>query len=247
MEYLVDFHSPWHIGERNDRVFLVQKGDPRPLNAFAKYFQKAAAEEPGAMDYDPADDVAPGQEWNSADPEFPSASNYAGTRPSMDLAFNLLFLALLAAVGPTASGKTALAVELARRFGGEVISADSMQVYEGMDIATAKPSQEEQKGILHHLIGYVPAEEPYSLARYVEDARAAIEAAASRGAVPILAGGTGLWNRPFATSCMRWQRKKGTAIFWSCFGKRTRKWLPSCMKTTWCALSGRWRSAARRA
>ena len=100
---------------------------------------------------------------------------------------------LLAVVGPTASGKTALAVELAKRFGGEVVSADSMQVYRKMDIATAKPTPEEMQGVPHHLIGYVGMEEPYSLARYVEDAREAIAGVASRGAVPILAGGTGLY------------------------------------------------------
>ena len=102
-------------------------------------------------------------------------------------------LRILAVVGPTASGKTALAVELALRFGGEVISADSMQVYQGMEIATAKPSAEEQKGVPHHLIGYVPPEEPYHLARFTEDAAKAIHEIASRGRVPILAGGTGLY------------------------------------------------------
>lgn len=71
---------------------------------------------------------------------------------------------ILAVVGPTASGKTALAAELALRFGGEVISADSMQVYREMNIATAKPSAEEQKGVPHHLIDYVDPEEPYNLA-----------------------------------------------------------------------------------
>ena len=104
---------------------------------------------------------------------------------------------VIVVVGPTASGKTALAVELALRFGGEVISADSMQVYQGMDIATAKPSAEEQKGVPHHLVGYVPPEEPYHLARFVEDARAAVQLVASRGKIPILAGGTGLYIDTF--------------------------------------------------
>ena len=77
---------------------------------------------------------------------------------------------LIAVVGPTASGKTALAVELAKKFDGEVISADSMQVYREMQVATAKPTKGEMQGIPHHLIDYVEPEEPYSLARYVEDA-----------------------------------------------------------------------------
>ena len=104
---------------------------------------------------------------------------------------------ILAVVGPTASGKTALAAELALRFGGEVISADSMQVYREMNIATAKPSAEEQRGIPHHLIDYVDPEEPYNLARFVEDAQAAVKMVAKKGKVPILAGGTGLYIDTF--------------------------------------------------
>ena len=100
---------------------------------------------------------------------------------------------LIAVVGPTASGKTALAVELAKKFDGEVISADSMQVYREMQVATAKPTKGEMQGIPHHLIDYVEPEEPYSLARYVEDAKAAIADVASRGKLPVLAGGTGLY------------------------------------------------------
>ena len=69
-------------------------------------------------------------------------------------------LRMLAVVGPTASGKTALAVELAKALNGEVVSADSMQVYREMDIATAKPTPEEMQGVPHHLIGYVGMEEP---------------------------------------------------------------------------------------
>lgn len=102
-------------------------------------------------------------------------------------------LRMLAVVGPTASGKTALAVELAKALNGEVVSADSMQVYREMDIATAKPTPEEMQGVPHHLIGYVGMEEPYSLARYVSDARQALAEVAARGKVPILAGGTGLY------------------------------------------------------
>ncbi|MGI5894440.1 MAG: tRNA (adenosine(37)-N6)-dimethylallyltransferase MiaA [Candidatus Merdivicinus sp.] len=100
---------------------------------------------------------------------------------------------VVAVMGPTASGKTALSIALAKNFDGEVVSADSMQIYKGMDIATAKPTPEEMDGIPHHLIGYVEPDEPYSLGRYVEDARRAIAEIHSRGKLPILCGGTGLY------------------------------------------------------
>lgn len=100
---------------------------------------------------------------------------------------------LLAVVGPTASGKTALAVELALRTGGEVISADSMQIYKGMDIGTAKPTLEEQKGVPHHLLDFLDISQSYSVAQYVEEARFCIQEIYHRGRLPILAGGTGLY------------------------------------------------------
>ena len=100
---------------------------------------------------------------------------------------------VIVVVGATASGKTALAVKLARHFGGEVISADSMQIYKGMDIATAKPDEEEKAGIPHHLMDFLPVTEKYSVARYVEDANRAAADIASRGKVPVIAGGTGLY------------------------------------------------------
>ena len=100
---------------------------------------------------------------------------------------------VIAVVGPTASGKTELAVELAVRLNGEVVSADSMQIYKYMDIATAKPSKEEMRGIPHHLIDFVEPDEKFSVARYVELAHAAVADIAGRGRVPIIAGGTGLY------------------------------------------------------
>lgn len=96
-------------------------------------------------------------------------------------------------VGPTASGKTALGVELAKRLGGEVVSADSMQIYKGMDIATAKPMPDEMQGIPHHLIDFVDPDDGYSVARYIEDAEKAICDIVSRGKLPIIVGGTGLY------------------------------------------------------
>ena len=95
--------------------------------------------------------------------------------------------------GPTASGKTALAVALARELGGEVVSADSMQVYRGMDIGTAKATESERAGIPHHMLDVADPRSPYSVAQYVDDAARCCEDILSRGLVPIIAGGTGLY------------------------------------------------------
>ncbi|MBQ8508303.1 MAG: tRNA (adenosine(37)-N6)-dimethylallyltransferase MiaA [Clostridia bacterium] len=100
---------------------------------------------------------------------------------------------IVAVVGPTASGKSALAVELAKRFGGEIVSCDSMQIYRGMDIGTAKPSPAEMEGIPHHLIDVVDPAEPFSAADYAPLAKAAIDDILARGRLPILCGGTGLY------------------------------------------------------
>ena len=95
--------------------------------------------------------------------------------------------------GPTASGKTAVGVQLAHIIGGEVISADSMQIYKGMDIGTAKPTVAECEGIFHHMIDIVKPDVPYSAALYQQHARAAIDDVLARGKVPILCGGTGFY------------------------------------------------------
>lgn len=100
---------------------------------------------------------------------------------------------LLVIVGPTASGKTALAVECAKELGGEIVSADSMQIYKGMSIATAKPTAEEMQGVPHYLIDFLDVCENYSVADYVRDANAAIDEIVSGGKLPILCGGTGLY------------------------------------------------------
>ncbi len=100
---------------------------------------------------------------------------------------------VIAVVGATASGKTALAVEICRRFNGEVVSADSMQIYKGMSVATAKPTPEEMRGIKHHLIDFLPVTEKYSVARYIADASAAVADIVSRSKTPVVAGGTGLY------------------------------------------------------
>ena len=100
---------------------------------------------------------------------------------------------ILVVNGPTASGKTKLAVELALAHNGEVVSADSMQIYRRMDIGTAKPTVEEMQGVPHHMIDVADPAEDFSVARYVDMAAACVEDILSRGKLPILAGGTGLY------------------------------------------------------
>ena len=100
---------------------------------------------------------------------------------------------ILVISGPTASGKTWLAVELAKRHNGEVVSADSMQIYRRMDIGTAKPTAEEMQGVPHHMIDVADPEEDFSAARYVDMASRCVDDVLSRGKLPILAGGTGLY------------------------------------------------------
>ncbi|MCI9155757.1 MAG: tRNA (adenosine(37)-N6)-dimethylallyltransferase MiaA [Lawsonibacter sp.] len=100
---------------------------------------------------------------------------------------------IIVITGPTASGKTWLAVELAKKFNGEVVSADSMQIYRRMDIGTAKPTAEEMEGIPHHMIDVADPEENFSVARYVDMAAGCVDGVLSRGRLPILAGGTGLY------------------------------------------------------
>ena len=100
---------------------------------------------------------------------------------------------LLAVAGPTASGKSALAVALARRLGGEVISCDSMQIYKGMDIGTGKVSEEEMQGVKHRLLDIAEPCRSFSLSDYMALAQTAIEETAKSGAFPILCGGTGMY------------------------------------------------------
>ena len=100
---------------------------------------------------------------------------------------------VLAVCGPTASGKTWLGAELAIHYGGEVISADSMQIYKGMDIASAKPTAEEMRGIPHHLIDFLDMGTSFSAADYVALANKKIQEVLGRGKLPIIVGGTGLY------------------------------------------------------
>src|SRR6478672_7036664 len=102
---------------------------------------------------------------------------------------------IFAIMGPTASGKTALGVELALRVGGEVINCDSVQIYKGIEIATAKPSEEERRGVPHHLIAYIDPNVNYTAGDWARDAAATIVDIESRGKAPILVGGTGFYFR----------------------------------------------------
>ncbi len=120
---------------------------------------------------------------------------------------------ILAVVGPTASGKTRLGVALAHALDGEVVSADSMQVYRRMDIGTAKPTIEEMEGVPHHMIDMAEPEENYSVARYVAQAVPVVDDILARGKVPIVVGGTGLYvdsltaGRRFAVQSTGWREK----------------------------------------
>ncbi len=100
---------------------------------------------------------------------------------------------VLAVCGPTASGKTWLGVELALKYNGEIVSADSMQIYKGMDIASAKPTEEEKKGIPHHLMDFLDRDVTFSAADYVRLAHEKIGEILGRGKLPIIVGGTGLY------------------------------------------------------
>ncbi len=108
-------------------------------------------------------------------------------------AINEQKIKIIAVTGPTASGKTALAIELAKRMGGEIISCDSMQIYRTMDIGTAKPTKAELAEVPHHLIDVLPPDAPYSCSDYVKDAERAVADITSRGKLPIFCGGTGLY------------------------------------------------------
>ena len=119
-------------------------------------------------------------------------SSHKELRPRMTTDTRPLAIALM---GPTASGKTALALDWAQRYTGEIVSVDSALVYRGLDIGAAKPTAEELAAVPHHLIDVREPWQPYSAAEFAKDARAAIDDIVARGRLPILAGGTGLYFR----------------------------------------------------
>lgn len=124
---------------------------------------------------------------------------------------------LLAVVGPTATGKTRLAIEMAERLGGEILSCDSMQVYRGMDIGTAKASPLERARVKHHLIDIVDPREDFSVAQYQQLARAAISDLNLKGILPILVGGTGLYYQAVVDDYQFYPPAKRQAIrdYWN--------------------------------
>ena len=115
------------------------------------------------------------------------------TYPTSQKGVNMSKPKVIVICGPTASGKTNLSIELAKKIDGEIISADSMQIYKDMNIGTAKPTKEEMQGIKHYLIDFVSPDERYSVADYSRDAKKAIKEIISKGKTPIIVGGTGLY------------------------------------------------------
>ncbi|MBQ8183954.1 MAG: tRNA (adenosine(37)-N6)-dimethylallyltransferase MiaA [Clostridia bacterium] len=103
-------------------------------------------------------------------------------------------------VGPTASGKTSLGIHICKKFNGEVISADSMQIYKGLEISTAKPTPDETDGIKHHLIDFLDVMDNYSVSSYCKDANCVFDDIISRGKLPVIVGGTGLYIDSFLTN-----------------------------------------------
>jgi tRNA dimethylallyltransferase len=124
-------------------------------------------------------------------------SQSGSTHRALDAAENLSKQESLAVLllGPTGSGKTALSLALAERFSGEIVSCDSVAVYRGMELGTAKPSREERARVPHHLIDVAEPNEPYTAGAYARAARAALHQIAARGKLPIVTGGTGLYLR----------------------------------------------------
>ena len=136
---------------------------------------------------------------------------------------------LVCVVGPTGCGKTWLGVELAKMLGGEVVSCDSMQIYRGMVIGTAAPTEAETRGVPHHMVGVIDPREDYSVARYAADAAECVDGILARGKLPILVGGTGLYldallrGHGFASGTAggetrrllerRWDNEGGEALF----------------------------------
>lgn len=119
---------------------------------------------------------------------------------------------VVAVGGPTASGKTAFSVQLAKRLGGEVVCADSMQIYKGLDVGTAKATKEEMEGVPHHLMDFLPPEETFSVADFVEAANREVQVIIGRGRLPVLVGGTGLYIESFLNGVRFAEQKTDPAL-----------------------------------
>ena len=145
---------------------------------------------------------------------------------------------LIVLTGPTAVGKTKLSIALAKAVDGEIISADSMQVYKAMDIGTAKIMPDEMRGIKHHLIDVLEPEDDFNVVLFQQMANEAIREIRSRGKVPILVGGTGFYIQsvtnailPTAASCLILRRSMERRHFTHSLPRRTRRQLHRFMKT----------------
>ena len=164
---------------------------------------------------------------------------------------------IICVVGPTATGKTKMGVALARRFGGEVVSVDSMQIYRGMAIGTAAPTPEEMEGIPHHMVGVADPAESWSVARFVSEADTCVQDILRRGRRPILVGGTGLYleslirGTDFAAGSaggvtrQRLQQRLEQARCWQNCRPSTRTAPQGSIPATKNASSGRWRCGMR--
>ena len=154
---------------------------------------------------------------------------------------------IICVVGPTACGKTKLGVLLAKRYDGEVVSADSMQIYKGMTIGTAAPTAEEMEGVPHHMIAVADPAEQWSAARYARAAVPIVDDILRRGKRPILVGGTGLWLAALSAGSSRpsWPGR-ASARFWRSCGRWTRRRRNASIRRMRSASSGRWRSTGRR-
>ena len=137
---------------------------------------------------------------------------------------------ILAVVGPTASGKTAVSIELAKRLGGEVVSCDSMQVYRRMNIGTAKPTKEEMSGIPHYLIDAVEPDEPFSCAEYVTLATEVVREISARGKLPVFCGGTGLYLDRFLCVLSARLRSMSKQVFRRVNSIAVRRWWNRLMR-----------------
>ena len=115
-------------------------------------------------------------------------------------------------LGPTGSGKTALSLALGERFGGEIVSCDSVAVYRGMDLGSAKPSREERARVAHHLIDVANPDEAFTAGEYSRCARAALRAIAERGRLPIVTGGTGLYLRALTEGLVEGPARQGRIL-----------------------------------
>jgi len=144
--------------------------------------------------------------------------------------------------GPTGIGKTSFAIKLARRFNGEIVSADSMQIYRHMDIGTAKPDEEEQKLVAHHLIDFLDPGKNFDAAMYAKAADRVIKEISARGKTPLIAGGTGLYIKTLLHGLFRSEslKRRDVCIFIKSLKSVTQRVQKRSIPMILSGLSGRW-------